>query len=103
MLIPAGDFANELNVYLLLVRAVYNKSLGHASMSDFTATCDQIRSIFNESAKVDQMTRSQFFELLHSLSTSLAEQDAETRNAAVMQCIVKIRSFLIDFMVNVQE
>jgi len=59
-MIPPMDFASELNVYLLLVRAVYNYAAvkdGKASIAEFAATCDQIEQIFDESSKVDQMTK----------------------------------------------
>lgn len=61
------DFANELNVYFLLVRSVYNYvavKKGGSSVADFKATCEKIEKIFDESIKVDLTMKTQMSKML---------------------------------------
>lgn len=59
------DFASELNVYLLLVRAVYNFVRdGGRSEAEFATTCDHINQVFEDSTKVDQATKTEMRQML---------------------------------------
>lgn len=47
------------------------------------------------------MTKSQLFQLLSSLQGAVSVSVKD--NTEILECLVKIRTFLIDFMVNIQE
>ena len=56
-MIPANDFASELNVYLVLSRAVYCYLSGDgskASNAELAAHFDSINRVFEDSFKVDE-------------------------------------------------
>ena len=56
-LMSPTDHASELNVYVILSRAVYNYVHAEGDSNEFQSACDQIQQIFQESAKVDAETQ----------------------------------------------